>query len=63
MAAHQAPYQKLVLGPWAHTDQSHRSFAGRDLLVTGPPAPRIGDPPHYSSFVQRICDRYSQRWS
>lgn len=32
-------------------------------LVTGPPAPQTGDPIHYRSFVQRICDRYTQRWS
>lgn len=31
MAAHQAPYQKPVLGPWTQTDQSDRSYAGRDL--------------------------------
>ncbi len=32
-------------------------------LVTGAPAPQIGDPLHYDSFVRRICDSYTQRWS
>jgi hypothetical protein len=32
-------------------------------LVTAPPAPQVGDPLHYDSFLRRICDRYTQRWS
>lgn len=32
-------------------------------LVTGQPAPQVGDPIHYDSFLRRICDRYNQRWS
>jgi hypothetical protein len=32
-------------------------------LVTSSPAPQVGDPLHYDSFLTRICDRYSQRWS
>ena len=31
-------------------------------LVSASPAPQVGDPLHYDSFVRRICDRYSQRW-
>lgn len=31
------------------------------LVVTGP-APQIGDPLHYDSFLRRICDSYTQRW-
>lgn len=31
-------------------------------LVTRPPAPQTGDPLEYHSFLQRICDRYTQRW-
>lgn len=30
-------------------------------LVTGQPAPQVGDPIHYDSFLRRICDRYNQR--
>lgn len=32
-------------------------------LITGPPAPQVGDPLHYDTFLRRICDRYSQRWT
>ncbi len=32
-------------------------------LVTGAPAPQVGDPVHYDSFLRRICDCYTQRWS
>lgn len=35
----------------------------RTRLVTAPPAPQVGDPVHYDSFLRRICDRYSQRYS
>lgn len=31
-------------------------------LVTAPPAPQVGDPLHYDTLLQRICDRYTQRW-
>lgn len=31
-------------------------------LVTEPPAPQVGDPLHYDSFLHRICDRYRQRF-
>ncbi len=27
------------------------------------PAPRMGDPLHYDSFIQRICEIYRQRWA
>lgn len=37
--------------------------AGAAKLVTQPPAPQIGDPLRYETFVRRICDRYAQRWS
>lgn len=32
-------------------------------LVTAAPAPQVGDPLHYDSFLRRICDSYTQRWS
>ncbi len=32
-------------------------------LVTASPAPQVGDPLHYDTFLRRICDRYMQRWS
>ena len=32
-------------------------------LVSGTPAPQVGDPVHYESFLRRICDSYTQRWS
>jgi hypothetical protein len=35
----------------------------RTRLVTTAPAPQVGDPLHYDSFLRRICDRYTQRWS
>lgn len=35
---------------------------GSSTLVEGPPAPERGDPLHYDSFIQRICDRFTQRW-
>lgn len=31
-------------------------------LITTPPAPHVGDPLHYDTFLRRICDRYTQRW-
>lgn len=33
------------------------------MLVTTSPAPQVGDPLHYDSFLRRICDGYTQRWS
>ena len=27
------------------------------------PAPAVGDPLHYQAFLQRVCQRYIQRWS
>jgi len=32
-------------------------------LVTTAPAPQIGDPLNYDSFLRRICDSYTHRWS
>jgi len=32
-------------------------------LVVSAPAPQVGDPLHYDSFLRRICDSYTQRWS
>lgn len=32
-------------------------------LITTLPAPQMGDPLHYAAFLQRICDRYAQRWA
>lgn len=31
MAGHHHPNQKLVLGPWGHSDESSRRYAGRDF--------------------------------
>jgi len=31
-------------------------------LVTNAPAPKVGDPLHYDTFLRRMCDRYTQRW-
>ncbi len=31
-------------------------------FMTVPPAPQPGDPLHYDSFVQRLCDEYSERF-
>lgn len=30
---------------------------------TAPPAPKVGDPMHYDSFIQRICAEYTIRFS
>ncbi len=30
--------------------------------VTGRPAPQIGDPQHYDTFIQTICQRYKERF-
>lgn len=35
----------------------------RTRLVRAAPAPQVGEPLHYDTFVRRICDRYTQRWS
>ena len=32
-------------------------------LVITAPAPQVGDPLHYDSFLRRICDCYTQRWA
>jgi hypothetical protein len=31
-------------------------------LVTGPPAPQVGDPLHYATMIQRICTAFRARW-
>lgn len=31
-------------------------------FVTGPPAPKVGDPLHYDAFIQRICAEHSARF-
>lgn len=31
-------------------------------LVTKPPAPQVGDPLHYSTFIQRLCRTFDERW-
>lgn len=42
----------------SHENQKLRT----SRLHTGRPAPQVGDPVHYDSFVQRICEIYRQRW-
>lgn len=32
------------------------------VLVTKAPAPKVGDPLHYSTLIQRICRAYNDRW-
>ena len=32
-------------------------------LVSGAPAPQVGDPLHYATMIQRICTAYRARWS
>lgn len=32
-------------------------------IVTGLPAPQIGDPLHYQTMIQRICQQYSDRFA
>lgn len=31
-------------------------------VVEGPPAPKVGDPLHYETFLQRICTQYAARF-
>ena len=33
-----------------------------EYIVT-PPAPQVGDPLHYDSFIRRMCDAYQQRFA
>ena len=41
----------------------HDNIAGGSTqLVTAAPAPQVGDPLHYETFLRRICDRYAERW-
>lgn len=37
-------------------------MGGPVRFVTEPPAPRAGDPLHYDSFLQRLCDDYRERF-
>lgn len=41
---------------------SHDNVGGKARLWNRAPAPQPGDPLHYDTFVQRICQRYEQRW-
>jgi hypothetical protein len=36
--------------------------AGQTDIVRTSPAPQIGDPMNYESFIRRLCDRYTSRW-
>lgn len=36
---------------------------GATRLVTTSPAPQVGDPLNYDSFLRRVCDSYTHRWS
>ncbi len=41
----------------------HENVLGRaPRLITHGPAPQLGEPLNYDSFVRRICDRYTERW-
>lgn len=40
----------------------HDNTGGVSRLWTRNPASQPGDPLHYDTFVQRICQRYEQRW-
>lgn len=41
----------------------HENVPGRPpRLISRAPAPQVGEPLHYDSFVRRICDRYTERW-
>ncbi|HEX5479392.1 MAG TPA: hypothetical protein VFY79_06685 [Dehalococcoidia bacterium] len=42
-------------------DFDNVDFASARYL-TSPPAPQPGDPLHYDSFLQRICDEYGERF-
>jgi len=42
-------------------DNSEKKIASS--LHTRVPAPQPGDPLHWDSFIRRICDLYTQRWS
>lgn len=31
-------------------------------LIIKPPAPQVGDPLHYASFIYRLCQAFKERW-
>jgi len=42
--------------------EEHRSRYRPTRAATIPPAPRIGDPIHYETMIQRICRHYTERF-
>ena len=40
----------------------HQKLHKPTRIVSGPPAPRVGDPLHYQTMIQRICQQYSDRF-
>lgn len=45
-----------------HPDQAVRGQLRPTQVAPSPPNPRVGDPLHYQSMLQRICNAYSERF-
>lgn len=46
-----------------HPDSgAHRALRRPTRLLTQQPAPQVGDPLHYQTMIQRICQQYSMRY-
>jgi hypothetical protein len=43
-------------------DMDNIDLPSTAYVVASPPAPAVGDPLHWDSFIQRICDCYSARF-
>ena len=47
----------------AHPDASkYANLHKATVIAPTPPNPLVGDPLHYESMIQRICNAYTQRF-
>lgn len=53
-------HDNLLIHPNA---QRYRSLHKPTRVATSPPNPAIGDPLHYESMIQRICNAYAERFA
>jgi hypothetical protein len=56
----RSPYGMDAKGTLVIDFDNINPSAGR--YVTRPPAPQAGDPLHYDSFIQKVCEEYSHRF-
>lgn len=52
-------HDNIPLNPNAATHSAHHS---ETIIAPSPPNVAVGDPLHYQSMIQRICNAYSQRF-